>query len=428
MNEEEKAHMKRERQRLYNKRHYEKNKGARQERNKAYYAKLKACCEGGVRPPEGNTRPPLANKENTRPPINPPYPPLVDYSSDEDDDKPIPVIANKKQKKKPLIVYDDSDDDDDKEDISDVTAAVIAYLTNRKLPNGNPVAQNTVRIDLNSVRLMQANCSQSIEHCMKNIGEIEDMTKNWGISKRQTFFRTFNLIGDWMFKHGLISKKTKDDYAKFNKVTSLQNRDNQEKNKDKEYPSFTEYMANLTTKYPPDSNVYLLAKLYEENSGVRDAYSNANVYDKLKPEWEIDENGNKKYDEENYFIIKRTGPCQFVLNKHKTSDHERFVFSYSAPVSKLLREYMKANKVQYGQPLFSGVSSLFSKVNKSLGYKIAGTNAFRHMIITELLSKENLTAAQRVEIADRFFHSPEMSKIYVRKLIKNMGDAAPRSK
>jgi hypothetical protein len=80
---------------------------------------------------------------------------------------------------------------------------------------------------------------------------------------------------------------------------------------------------------------------------------------------------------------------------------------------------MKANKVNYGQPLFAGVSSLFSKVNKNLGYKIAGTNAFRHMIITELLSKENLTAAQRVEIADRFFHSPEMSRKYVRKLIND---------
>jgi hypothetical protein len=416
MNEEDKAHMKRERQRLYNKRHYEKNKGARQERNKAYYAKLKACCEGGMRPPLT----PSANKENTRPPINPPYPlPLVDYSSDEDDDKPIPVIANKKQKKKqPLIVYDNSDDDDDNEDIDDVTAAVIAYLTNRKLPNGKPVAQNTIKIDLNNVRLMQANCSQSLEHCMTNIDQIEDMTKQWGISKRQTFFRTFNLIGDWMFKHGFISKKTKDDYAKFNKVTSLQNRDNQEKNKDKEYPSFTEYMTKLKATYATDSNVYLLAKLYEENSGVRDAYSNANVYDELKPEWEIDENGEKKFDEENYFIIKSIGLCQFVLNKHKTQNRERFVYSYSASVSKLLREYMNAKKVNYGQPLFSGVSSLFSKVNKSLGYKIAGTNAFRHMIITELLSKENLTAAQRVEIADRFFHSPEMSKKYVRTLIK----------
>ena len=81
---------------------------------------------------------------------------------------------------------------------------------------------------------------------------------------------------------------------------------------------------------------------------------------------------------------------------------------------------MKANKINYGRPLFAGVSSLFSKVNKNLGYNIAGTNAFRHMIITELLSKENLTAAQRVDIADRFFHSPEMSKIYVRQLVKEV--------
>jgi hypothetical protein len=414
MDDEQKAQMKRDKQRIYNKRHYEKNKRDRQERNRAYYAKLKACCEG-------STRPPLTPIPNTRPAISPPiYPPLVDYSSDEDYNKPVPVIANKKQKQKPLIVYDDSDNDDDNEDIDDVTAAVIAYLTNRKLPNGNPVAQNTVRIDLNSVRLMQANCNQSLHHCMTNIGEIEDMTKNWGISKRQTFFRTFNLIGDWMFKHGLISKKTKDDYAKFNKVASLENRDNQEANKNKKYPSFTEYMANLKTKYPPDSNVYLLAKLYEENSGVRDAYSGANVYDKLKPEVEIDENGNRVVDEENYFVIKSRGACQFVLNKHKTSNKERFIFSYSAPVSKLLRAYMKEKNIKLGNPLFAGVSSLFSKVNKNLGYNIAGTNAFRHMIITELLSKENLTAAQRVDIANRFFHSPEMSKQYVRELINEV--------
>jgi hypothetical protein len=392
MDDEQKAQMKRDRQKLYNKRHYEKNKADRQQRNKAYYAKLKACCE------------------QQRPAISPPiHPPLVDYSSgdDEDENKPIPVIAHKKQKKKPLIVYESSDDEDD---IDNVTEAVIAYLTNRKLSNGDQVSQNTVRIDLNNVKLLRANCSQSLKDCMTNVGEIEDMTKSWGISKRQTFFRTINIIGDWMFKHGLISKTTKDAYARFNKVASLENRDNQEANKSKEYPSFTEYMAKLKAEYAPDSNVYLLAKLYEENSGVRDAYSNANVYDKLKPE----------VDDENYFVIKSRGPCQFVLNKHKTSNKERFVFSYSAPVSKLLRAYMKTNKINYGQPLFANVSSLFSKVNKSLGYNIGGTNAFRHMIITELLSRENLTAAQRVEIADRFFHSPEMSSKYVRQLINEV--------
>jgi hypothetical protein len=367
MDDEQKAQMKRDKQRIYNKRHYEKNKADRQERNRAYYAKLKACCE--------QQRPPIS------PPINPP---LVEYSSDEDDDN------------------DDNDDN--------VTNLVIAYLTNRKLANGNPVAKNTVRIDLNNVKILRANCSQSLEDCMTNIDQIEDMTKSWGISKRQTFFRTFNLIGDWMFKHNLISKRTKDDYARFNKVASLQNRDNQEKNKEKEYPSFAEYMTKLKAKYAPDSNVYLLAKLYEENSGVRDGYSNANVYDKLKPE----------VDDENYFVIRSRGPCQFVLNKHKTSNKERFVFSYSAAVSKLLRAYMKANKINYGQPLFANVSGLFSKVNKSLGYNIGGTNAFRHMIITELLSRENLTAAQRVEIADRFFHSPEMSSKYVRQLINEV--------
>lgn len=372
MDDEQKAQMKRDKQRIYNKRHYEKNKADRQERNRAYYAKLKACCEGSMRPP-------LTPIPTTRPPISPPInPPLVDYSSDDEDDN--------------------------------VTNLVIKYLTNRKLANGDPVAKNTVRIDLNNVKLLRANCGQSLEDCMKNIDQVEDMAKNWGISKRQTFFRTFNIIGDWMFKHGLISKTTKDAYAKLNRVVSLENRDNQEANKSKEYPSFGEYMMKLKAEYAPDSNVYLLAKLYEENSGVRDGYSNANVYDKLKPE----------VDDENYFVIKSRGPCQFVLNKHKTSNKERFVFSYSAPVSKLLRAYMKANNINYGQSLFANVSSLFSKVNKSLGYNIGGTNAFRHMIITDLLSRENLTATQRVAIADRFFHSPEMSSKYVRQLINEV--------
>ena len=116
-------------------------------------------------------------------------------------------------------------------------------------------------------------------------------------------------------------------------------------------------------------------------------------------------------------------PLTVIINKYKTyKKYGKINEKVTLPLSKLIREYITRNKIQYGDFLFGKAkkqSAFVSKMNKSIG-ETSGVSIFRHMKASEY-DNDYRSPQEKAELAYKMKHSGLVNLAYVRK-IKNLAD------
>ena len=182
---------------------------------------------------------------------------------------------------------------------------------------------------------------------------------------------------------------------------------------------FDDYVQKIEAKFGPASIQNLIARMYKE-APVRDDFKKMRIVESL-PE--------ASDTSVNYLVMPR-GNASIVLNVYKTSDHFRRLnlpnFPLSKSLTRLLRTYIAAQKLRFGDPLFpkyqkSGLSPLVVLMNKSVGIMKLGVDALRSMSIATLeannaaLPPAAQTAAA-IELAGKMRHNPRTAPVYRRNI------------
>lgn len=194
---------------------------------------------------------------------------------------------------------------------------------------------------------------------------------------------------------------------------------------------FDDYLQKIEAKYGRGSIQNLIARLYKEVP-VRDDFKELRVIEKL-PE-AVDQNMN-------YLVLPR-GNGSIVLNVYKTAKSFKRLnlpnYPLSSILTKLLRSYIAAEKLHFGDLLFpkyakNGLSAIVGKMNKSVGIMKHGVDALRSMSIATLkannagLSPADQSAAA-IELAGKMRHNPRTAPVYVRNIAPEVVEPPPAKK
>jgi hypothetical protein len=175
-----------------------------------------------------------------------------------------------------------------------------------------------------------------------------------------------------------------------------------------EYPTFNEYLNKVINQYGETSKEYLVSLLYSQFT-LRDDYKGLKII-------QHNSDDNKQYN----FLLINGNKMVFIINNFKTKNkYQRLEFIVTGQLNKLLLEWTKTKKIGYGDLLFgkSSLSPFVSKLNKSLGYEgLAGVNIYRHMRVSDVHQKKNITFEERLQLADSMGHSITVQKQYKRNL------------
>ena len=211
--------------------------------------------------------------------------------------------------------------------------------------------------------------------------------------------------------HNLFPKKKADDLQKafvdsFEKYKDKSITENENKQANIKYPSFTEYLNKLKKIVPTDSKEFLLAKLYQMFT-VRDDYKAVKIVEKLNDD-----------NKEDNFLLYNKKIMLFIMNKFKTNGkYKRIEFTVTGELKKLLNDWIVNQNKKYGDYLFgkSSLSKFMGDVNKKLGYDdLGGVGIFRHMRVSEVNPNEPFEV--RKKLADQMAHSLLTQKTYRRNL------------
>ena len=211
--------------------------------------------------------------------------------------------------------------------------------------------------------------------------------------------------------HNLFPKKKADDLQKafvdsFEKYKDKSITENENKQANIKYPSFTEYLNKLKKIVPTDSKEWLLAKLYQMFT-VRDDYKAVKIVEKLNDD-----------NKEDNFLLYNKKIMLFIMNKFKTNGkYKRIEFTVTGELKKLLNDWIVNQNKKYGDYLFgkSSLSKFMGDVNKKLGYDdLGGVGIFRHMRVSEVNPNEPFEV--RKKLADQMAHSLLTQKTYRRNL------------
>ena len=146
--------------------------------------------------------------------------------------------------------------------------------------------------------------------------------------------------------------------------------------------------------------MYCIAKLYEEVP-CRDDFSLVLV----KTEAEANDNDN------NYIVVTSRGKLKVIIHHFKTDKkYDDIKQDLSIGLSKLLREYIASNNIQYGNFLFGTqfLTKFVSDRNKEL--RLSGSlTRFRKFSVAELYSNKP-TPNQRIILAKKLKHSTNTQK------------------
>jgi hypothetical protein len=304
------------------------------------------------------------------------------------------------------------------------------------------VSDNTKKLDINNlIRIQESTRHKNIvrtvlgyELTKEGLNDVMDKLHSradkWNDSSRASFIRTLYILFTILKEYDIITDEKLRDMNEVKKYFTLQsNLSNREKTANKIYPRWEDYFDNIKERYEQrdTSNQtknkrslkeYLLVNLYKESPGVRDGFSYAILFDSMQDR-----------DDINYFVLKDNEKLKFRLNDFKTKARfERATFEYTQATTDLFREYVRTHNktVEYGKPAFLNLSKFFSDLHKSLypDLTMAGTNAFRHMIINHMLSnKLHINdAVIRQKIADEMMHTPLVTLGYLTRVAKKTSD------
>ena len=174
--------------------------------------------------------------------------------------------------------------------------------------------------------------------------------------------------------------------------------ENAKKIESKETLTMTDYLKLVRSKFGEKGKMTILASLYNFMT-VRDDFNNLIIV-KTKKEFTADK-------EKNFIAIPMNGVCTIRINSYKT-DKQYGVITEQLPLelSNLIRSYVLENSLVEGDSLFGNNIAIFiSKQHKKIGVDGA-INEIRHIKISDELGKMDLTAEDKLELANKMKHSP----------------------
>jgi hypothetical protein len=257
-------------------------------------------------------------------------------------------------------------------------------------------------------RLMKLTKCDNLLDCLKDPKEISKIIddSSYAINTKKSLYQSVVFLIDNLKLP--YSVATFNDYKKHFEIYKGKST---EEGIEKTYESlitFPEYLKLVKEKWGENSKMYLLGRLYDQVT-MRDDF-----------QLMIVSKSADVTDDKNYLVVPKTGQLKVVMNVFKTSNKYKIEpIRLDESLSQLLREFMKKNNLKPGDYLFGSkkLTSYISNNNQLIGVK-GGTNTYRHMKTTEILSDPDLTEEQRIEVSLKMAHSPISQLKYVRNKIK----------
>ena len=180
-------------------------------------------------------------------------------------------------------------------------------------------------------------------------------------------------------QNGVISAKQKDSFISIDELRSFVDKIRV----DLDIPKLKK-KDTIPEKEKKLLMVYVILSILIENP-MRNDLSQMKIIGKKGYNSLSDE--NKK--DSNYLVIEK-GLLKFVLNDYKTSKkYKEKVISISKPLEKIIRMYMRINKLGNGDTLFpisrNGISQLLIKTSKKYINKNISTTIIRKIVASDLL-------------------------------------------
>lgn len=252
-------------------------------------------------------------------------------------------------------------------------------------------------------RLLSLTQCTNLIKCFKDyktiINTIHSATKpngeSYSVNTKKALYQMIIYLIDKL--HLPISAKIKQHYLKQFDISKISSNDHtKEKQENILIPSFDDYLKFIKDKFGENSKPFVLSSLYHEIT-LRDDFI-------LK----IISSSKEATDEkENYIIVPKTSALTLIINHYKTSNkYGQIKVKISLPLSKMIRNYIKREKLVFGDYLFGSnpLTSFVSKFNKQIGIN-GGISLYRQMSISDLLHK-NPDAEERQKLAEIMKHAP----------------------
>ena len=257
-------------------------------------------------------------------------------------------------------------------------------------------------------RLMKLTKCDNLVDCLKDPKEISKVIddSSYAINTKKSLYQTIVFIIDNLKLP--YSVATFNDYKKHFEIYKGKSTTEGIEKTYESLITFPEYLKLVKEKWGENSKMYLLGRLYDQVT-MRDDF-----------QLMIVSKSADVTDDKNYLVVPKTGQLKVVMNVFKTSNKYKIEpIKLDESLSKLLREFMKKNNLKQGDYLFGNkkLTSYISNNNQLIGVK-GGTNTYRHMKTTEILSDPDLTEEQRIELSLKMAHSPLSQLKYVRNKIK----------
>ena len=253
------------------------------------------------------------------------------------------------------------------------------------------------------------NLMTSMKKPKETIAAIENATqkngKPYSVNTKKSLFQLILILLDHY--KSTMSKKIKEAYVQHFEIYKIKSLEHG-KTITNTAPThtFQQYLNKVKNHFGILHPMFVLAMLYNEVT-ARDDFA-------LQIVASIKETTDKSM---NYIVVGKTGPLKVVINHYKTDKKNgSYAVTLSAELSKLIRQYMKHFNLTYGAYLFGNkkLSGFVSHNNRLMDIN-AGIDYYRHMKISDLLNKENVTAEERVKLAKEMKHSPAVQLLYLRK-------------
>jgi hypothetical protein len=369
------------------------------------------------------------------------------------------IVPPAQQKKKPALVIEEDSEDEQSEQSDDEEPAGFKFNTHtnkidmshlktlspetaiaafKYLSDKNLLNLNTFKARRTAIRFIVkvTKCENLLDCFNKHLDKIIEQLKTGGkvTSKgvaeysRSSIIGALDTIGYMIDNFNInVSKANHSKIRDFRdeyKVHS--NTERKEKQSQERVPKFQDYQNKIQEVFGVNSEMDLITQLYKETHGARDDFGLIIIGTPGEA---------NNYEGDNFIIVprQRTGNnhkfqkinCTVIIDNFKTkANYEGYNLMLSADLSRKLREYMIANKRDYGDYLFGKdkLSPVINKANNELREKhnflkeaAGGVNLFRKMLASSE-EFEKMTVADQIKEAKRFKHTREVHLQYLRLL------------
>jgi len=254
--------------------------------------------------------------------------------------------------------------------------------------------------------------SKNVIYKIKTIGMIKDPSKTYGVnSLKQIFQFIVKLIT--LYNMPLSNNAIEAYKNEFEKLKIESVKQQEEKQNQLELLNYDEYMKKVEDHFGKDSREYLTIAMYKVNT-FRDDLGELLI---------VDKEYKRMNEKQNYLIVPelKSKNLSILLNAYKTvKKYGKETININKEYSKLIRNYIETNNLQYNDFLFNAksLSRYISTFNKKLGLKYT-INTLRKMKVSTGLIEADGDASKILQIAKQAHHHPNTSKnVYNHKLTK----------